>query len=330
MCQPASSENVSPLGPFAAHQHLLRERLLALLAPIAPPLRFDIMKALTGDTKLLSSETEVDEIPSGVWSLLVYLLSGSLAPTVDSQISCSIAVALECYVCAIDLLDDVIDEDQTPTLLALGIPRTLCVYDALRTLSYQALLACPPVMERTLVKTLNASSLLIASGQTEDVLAEQRDAWTMSPETCIEIARAKAGSMMRLACQCAGVSASVPEGLFQTCSMMGELLGIAHQLDNDAHDLYDLLHPLPGQVPDGKSDLLRGKKTLPVVLAVQKEVIDGATLFSDVSSLAALDTGIAQTWGMSLLYRRRARLLFEQIEREVHTDVTLLRLLLGF
>lgn len=118
------------------------------------------------------------------------------------------------------------------------------------------------------------------------------------------------------------------EELTNRFSLMGENLGVAHQLDNDAHDLYDLLYPKQGHTVIGKTDLLRGKKTLPVVLAAQETPFQEGV--SQETSRTALETGIVQTRGISLWYRVQARTLFEHIESEFHEDSTLLRLLLHF
>lgn len=323
----------SPTHPFAAYQHLLCARLMALIAPLPPSLQADVRTALTGESKLLSPTQ--DEIPSGVWSLLTFLLAHSLAPERAPHIVSSAAIALECYVCAIDLLDDVMDEDRTQTLLDLGVPRALSASDALRALAYQALLAChsPQNTELPLrlIETLTESSLRVARGQTEDVLAEDRDVATMSLEECIEIAKAKAGSIMHLACRLATECSNVSHDLSERFSQMGELLGIAHQLDNDAHDLYDLLYPKPGHTTSAKSDLLRRKKTLPVVLASQQSTFEVGTPLTDERYRTVLYSSIVQTWGMSYLYRNRARALFEQTSSEMQTDsARLLRLLLHF
>lgn len=327
-----SDQTLPPAHPFAAHQHQLRERLLALLAPLVTPLQADVKTALAGESKLLS-DTEEAKVPSGVWSLLTLLLSHYLAPDIDLLVASSVALSLECYVCAIDLLDDVMDEDQTPTLLDLGIPRALSASDALRALASQSLLSlqsrsAPLVL--SLLETLTLSSLAVAAGQTDDVLAEHRPTETMSFEMCIAIARAKAGSIMQLACRLAAVCARVSDAQYQRLSAMGEYLGIAHQLDNDAHDLYDLLYPKPEHTAVGKSDLFRGKKTLPVVLAAQETAFEDGTSLSDERYRAALYTGIVQTWAISQLYRYRARVLFEQMESEVQTDASLLRRLFHF
>ena len=58
---------------------------------------------------------------------------------------------------------------------------------------------------------------------------------------------------------------------------MGELLGIAQQLDNDCHDLYHLLQDYisatesESTMKSGKTDLVLKKKTLPIVLAAGRD-----------------------------------------------------------
>jgi geranylgeranyl pyrophosphate synthase len=136
--------------------------------------------------------------------------------------------------------------------------------------------------------------------------------------------------------------ADAGETLCVQFSEMGELLGIAHQLDNDSHDLYYLLQ---GQTSTGnavgpetatrsvKSDLARGKKTLPVVLAAERERIlqeNAAGAYKDSEEYkAALQEGIITTWGICLLYRDRAHDSFQRIEAQKPVAAPL-RILLGF
>ena len=121
---------------------------------------------------------------------------------------------------------------------------------------------------------------------------------------------------------------------------MGELLGIASQLDNDSHDLHTLLHGR--QHEQIKTDLERQKKTLPFVLAAQSQT---STLTSaqfsqpnfsptrqpewhEITS-QFLDEGIMASWGISLLYHERAHDCLQKIEA-LHPLSHELHLLLGF
>ena len=334
---------------------MLIERLHLLLATLHPVLYVDVVSALEGEGKLLSqphtdahpSNPQSPTLPNGVWPLLTRLMAQHISPDIDPTCASSVAVAVECFVCAIDLLDDVIDEDQTPTLQTLGVARTLNVSTALLTLAQQAILSLSqrdvaPELVLRLLNTLQESALVVTAGQHRDVLAEQRPAQDFTREECIEIAAAKAGSIMRLACRLGALCAGADDVVCEQFSELGELLGIAHQLDNDSHDLYYLLQgdtsPVASTEAEAasrsiKTDLVRGKKTLPVVLAAK---ING-TLQSTSSSadeekvgyLRALHEGIVTTWGICSLYRERARDRLQEIEAQ-RPVAPLLRLLLGF
>ena len=82
-----------------------------------------------------------------------------------------------------------------------------------------------------------------------------------------------------------------------------------------------------------KSDLARGKKTLPIVLAAQ--IYDVALQKSPSQAdqekeeyLRSLHEGIMTTWGICLLYRERARDRLQEIEAQQPIS-PMLRLLLG-
>jgi geranylgeranyl pyrophosphate synthase len=334
-----SSDNQSPINPFAAQQSLLRERLHFFLASLHPALGADVVLALEEEGKLLApfqtdNNLSNPALTAGVWSLLTLLVAQCISQDVDPICASSVAVAVECFVRAIDLLDDVIDEDQTPTLQALGMPRTLNVSTALLTMAQQALLSLAeqgiaPLHILLLLNTMQESALIVTTGQQRDVLAEQRPAQDFTLEECIEIASAKAGSMMRLACRLGALCAGADNQLCEQFSELGELLGVSHQLDNDCHDLYYLIQggnsavtSINAESTDAsvKSDLIRGKKTLPVVLAAKAD--DALQKISEVSdeekkeNLHAFHEGIITTWGICLLYRERARERLQKIEAQ--------------
>ncbi len=345
----AMSNDAQPsVNPFAAQQYMLRERLHHLLASLHPLLKADVIVALEGEGKLLSQPppTEANSRDSalavGVWPLLTLLVAQHVSPDINPLTASSVAVAVECFVCAIDLLDDVIDEDQTTTIQALGTARVLNVSTTLFTLAQQALLSLsqlnvPHSRILRLLETLQESALTVAAGQHWDVLAEQRLAQDFTTEECIEITRAKAGSIMRLACRLGALCAGASDELCERFSELGELLGIAHQLDNDSHDLYYLLEgetfaTMPAEATGVKSDLVRGKKTLPVVLAASKGyTLQRSLPLADEQKeeyLHALHESIITTWGICLLYRERARDRLQEIEAQ-RPIAPALHLLLG-
>ncbi len=310
-----------------AARYLLCERLLRYLDGLDPALREDVSAALALEGKLLHRPAlELD----GRWALLPFYLAQDLHVTTERnsgqvEAACDVALAMECVICATDLLDDVMDEDATLLIELLGVARVLNAALALISLSQRMLLALldldlPVTLPARLMDMVQHAILRASAGQQQDLLAERRLAYNLTREECLEIASAKAGALLSLACQMGALCAGVEERQIERCAEMGSLLGIAAQLDNDAHDLYSLLQAA-GLRSGQKSDLVRGKKTLPVVLAahaIQKMGIEDAQCidFRQMEMLAdgereiylsALREGVLATWGIALLYRERAR-----------------------
>ena len=330
--------------PFDASQSMLRERLQFLLEELHPILKEDVAFTLKAPGKLffIQSESINDaQLPSGVWSLLPLLIAQYVNPDIDKVYACNVAVAIECFVCALDMLDDIEDDDQTLIVKKLGIARVLNVSTTLLALTNSIFLSLVEIkishtnivnLLQMVQKSLNTAT----AGQHSDILAEQKSAESLTTEECIEIAAEKAGALMSLAFSIGALCANADVELLAQFSELGRLLGIAHQLDNDSHDLYHILRYQQTGENQGtvKTDIVRQKKTLPVVLAAHTLM----TLQSDSSTTDeekqrrfndALHEGIITTWGISLLYRERAHDILRQIEvqRPISQE---LRLLLNF
>ena len=344
-----ANEDASQNTPFTVHQRLLRERFIPFLQALHPLLQRDVRRALSERGKLLAPDgpnvhgKPSSARPSGAWSLLTLLVALHIDANTDLTRACNAALALECFICALDLLDDIEDEDQTPIVRELGPACVLNTSTTLLMLAQRILLALPTTTTAStlilsLLDTLQDAALRATAGQHRDLLAEQRAANDMTQEECIEIATGKAGALMELACRMGTLCAGADQHMSKLFSHLGLLLGIAHQLDNDSHDLYDSLQfqgsaiikeeteTVAGSI---KSDLLRGKKTLPVVLAAQSSSSSSRKERTEEEYRQALHEGIITTWGISLLYRERASSCLQEIE--AHRPVAAsLRLLLGF
>lgn len=329
--------------PFDAEQKNLRERLQSFLDALHPLVKADVVYALMSPGKILYTplvDTNTSERPSGMWSLLPLLVAQYAAQEMKTSDFYSVAVAVECFICALDLLDDIEDADQTPVVLELGTARVLNVSSTLLALTNHILLsltqtAYPTERVVRLLDAVQETLLTATAGQHRDILAEQRVAESFTTEECIEIAEGKAGSLMSLACHIGAMCANASDEVIARFSELGKLLGIAHQLDNDSHDLYDILQHAQDSVSTDKvkSDIVRQKKTLPVVLAAHTmstlQILSMSDEERQKSYTDSLHEGIITTWGISLLYRERARDQLRQIELQ-HPVPHTLRLLLGF
>ncbi len=308
-----------PGEPFASYQNELCKYLLSLLNTLHPLTRIDALVALQQKGKLLASselQTPNSSVPHGSWSLAVLLVALQVSPAVDPRIANTVAVAL----------------NVSTALLALS-------QHALLSLSTYG---APSALVFRLLEAFQQAALTATGGQHKDLLAEQRPVSDITTEECITIAAEKAGALLRLACDAGAICAGADKEECELFSALGEFLGIAHQLDNDSHDLYHILQGESSQlyldtkpvVKSVKTDLIRQKKTLPVVLAARSRSTLQKPLPLDDSGqweaiYDSLREGMIATWGISLLYKERARESLQKIEARRPVSY-LLRLLLGF
>lgn len=335
--------NISHNGanPFTIYQSTLRERLRSFIHLLPSPLKSDVEAALEQRGKLLcpSSDGETPSRPHGVWALLPLLIIRDLRPNNELDAAYNVALSVECLICALDLLDDIEDEDQTAIVHQLGAARVLNVSTALLMFAQKTLLSLTEYGISSdcitrLIALVQEATLVAAIGQHEDIVGEQQEITDYSTEDCIRVARGKAGALLRLACTIGCVFVDANQQITQLFAELGEFLGIAHQFDNDSHDLHAILHSEQQTV---KSDVEHHKKTLPLVLAAQirasQQPPAKASQTHDTeqqkASLKSFDEGMIAAWGISLLYRERAQDCLRQLEVQ-HPVSQELRLLLGF
>ena len=180
-----SNKAQPPVHPFAAQQQLLRERLHLLLSTLHPALQKDVNRAFEESGELLfqpshNAGATRRTMPDGSWPLLTLLITQHISPNIDLALASGVAIAIECFVCALDLLDDVEDEDQTPITQELGAARALNISTTLLALAQQSFLSLLQYgMDQALVLRLLASmqeAMLVAtSGQHRDLLVLEPD-----------------------------------------------------------------------------------------------------------------------------------------------------------
>ena len=328
---------------FDSAQGRLRERLHLLLAALDPRLGADVERALQEPGKLLWRSAGAGKRPAGVWALLTLLVAEYLSPEIDGAFAATVAVGVECYICALDLIDDVEDADQTPVVEELGVARVLSVATTLLFLAHEALLAtsayAPPAQVLGLLDALSDCSLRATQGQHLDILSARHPALQVTPQGCLGILAAKSGALMSMAFRLGALCAGAPEHICTEWAGLGELLGLSHQLDNDAHDFRAGL-ATDSLVPweeDAQESAGGSTKTLPLVLA--------AHIYSKQRSLASpaptIERGDRAVWQLALqealvttscqavLYRERARSHIEQLHAQRPLQPALLFLLAG-
>ncbi|HZW82250.1 MAG TPA: polyprenyl synthetase family protein [Candidatus Deferrimicrobium sp.] len=172
------------------------------------------------------------------------------------ELALSGAVAMELFARAADILDDLQDEDNDNAIWR-RIPSSQATILAtnLLLLSYEAL---SPVagtnMYPRVIRIINRTGLTAGDGQFQETLYDLREDATL--DEYLELIGKKSGSLTAGACTIGGIfGGASPETASQLWDF-GVKLGQIAQIDNDLQDFLNITD---------KSDLMKGKKTLPFV-----------------------------------------------------------------
>lgn len=210
--------------------------------------------------------------------------------------------------------DDIEDGDDTrrgrPTLWAVwGIPQALNAGDALFALAYQALFrlqdrGVSPGTVLSALQVLNLACIRLTEGQFLDIRFETQD--DISVDEYIAMAAWKTAELLAAACELGALVADAPPDLRQRLRRFGYHVGLAFQMQDDILGIWG--DPAVTGKPVG-SDLRRGKKTLPILCAMEREPALKPLLarppLSDEDFQAAMDLlthsgacGMVQRWAI--------------------------------
>ena len=312
---------------FVTDQEIVRNELQVLLGEMgihsSEPLRNDMTCLLSAPGKLLSPSAISSRIPQGFWALLPCAIARYCVPTADFQFISRIGLACEFLHSALDSFDEIEDDDTSEQRTLLGDGRFLNTATFLYTLVPMILDSLYPrylsfEQVRALQQQLSTDMIIAMRGQHRDILAEQADLATFLPEECLHIVSAKSGVLFRFVCRIAAQAVNADDELVNSFSELGELMGIVAQLENDVHGLEREL--VSQDASTQKSDLRRGKKTLPIVLA-HKQLIGLWDIERDEQceqahlQMTAYDQAIKATLGAANHLRARALALVPRIEQ---------------
>ncbi|MGE5619876.1 MAG: polyprenyl synthetase family protein [Sphingomonadaceae bacterium] len=172
------------------------------------------------------------------------------------------AAAVELAVAAIDVVDDLIDGEWDGEGITQG--RASNASQALSWLAQRAILDEAPSIG--VGRTLLLSRLLLTGafdccgGQDLDLLMETNA--DVTEEAAHEMTLLKSGSLVAMACQIGTGLATDDAEVLSRVEAFGKHVGVIEQLLND---IYDVATAGSG----GKSDLKRGKRTIPIAYALR-------------------------------------------------------------
>ena len=181
-------------------------------ASLQKALREDMRYALAATGKLLAPVTTSST--SGYWAFLPMSIVIYHRPAFARSSLLSLGLSCECLLCALDIFDEVEDDDRSDLRQRWGNARYIVVATALLSLSHSLLSQClrQAVLSQDKVlsiRNLYTSALLRAiEGQHKDIVgmwdpfaAHTDDECIAALEDTYQVAEAKSGALFQLVCR---------------------------------------------------------------------------------------------------------------------------------
>lgn len=190
------------------------------------------------------------------------------------------AVAVELFVAAADLLDDIEDSDYDFLLdHGYSVAQANNAVAALLMLGQKSVThllerKVQPQVVISVMQALVSSGLVACSGQHTEF---ERKAADISEEEYLQLVEMKSGALVECTCRVGALLATDDARIVGSYALFGKRLGVASQLANDARSI---VSSLPGQ-----SDIARKKRTLPIIYGLKQA--DG----SEAAFLKSVFTG---------------------------------------
>lgn len=275
-------------------------------APITPAYRSALSQALLAPGNILS------DAPKARWARLVWVCCAAAGDKRPEVVT--VAAAVELFMTALDLLDDVEDGEANPLQAALGQGPMLNVSTGLLFLTNASLLGLAHGAEAA--RILTEASLVACSGQHAD-LQTYTDR-SLQLDESLMVTEQKSAALVSAICHLGAFCGGADESGRWLYARFGSCLGMVVQLTDDIADI----HPHA----QDKTDIALGRPTLPLTYAMLHEPIR-----SDDPSIQGRDLwrgGPAYlTWAVAEVYRRRALELIPRLTSDPARQVALAELL---
>jgi geranylgeranyl pyrophosphate synthase len=244
-----------------------------------------------------------DHSPSG-WPQLIEACCKSVGG--DTALLPPVIASFELCVSALDVLDEIEDDDDSPLVDKVGAARALNLTTSLLGLSNLILTGDRSLDGKSDVLLLVSRALSRAVtratiGQDADLRSENLSVDDM--DEVLGIASMKSGSLVGGACEMGAVLGSRDPEILERYHQFGVLFGTMAQIANDIHDV---------SRTELKSDQAKRKSTLPIAFAMKNH-----DSIPEANSANAVQTsgGLHFAWVIFETHRLRAQRILDDLER---------------
>lgn len=283
-------------------------RRLLSSAPVTVSYRAALEAALALPGNMLS------DTPNARWAKQVWTCCVAVGGRWEQAVE--VAAAVEIFMVALDVLDDVEDGEDTSLRGHLGAARTLNVSTGLLFLAQWSLL--------NMAEGGAAAANMLLKAGLEACGGQHADLGTgsprpVSPEEALEVTAGKSASLVAAICRLGACAAGADMTMQERYARFGWCVGMVAQLANDIKAIH------PNAID--KTDIALGRPTLPLAYAASYGAAGAGA--DDVDIRTALWTGGAAylTWAVAETYRRHALGMLPQLASDPSRQADLAALL---
>jgi geranylgeranyl diphosphate synthase type I len=254
---------------FETEASLIRQEVDAILRQVGGGEFVEIVRRpLAEPGKVLHQESY------SRWSLLPLLVCEGICGYCDHAVPA--AAAMEFFVAAGDVFDDIEDQDSGDALwCSYGLAQAANAATALLMLTQHAVARLigrvEPSAVVSVMETISSTGLKACSGQYLDLMD---DAQEVSEEMYFHMVELKSASLLECACRIGALLAASDERVITSCSLFGRNLGMAAQIVNDIQSV---------RANSGaKSDIRGRKRTLPAIFGLTHAEGDDLKTLTDI------------------------------------------------
>lgn len=237
---------------------LLKEEIEAVLAPLENMAGFYalVKEPLSGPKRGLAD----GDVGNRQWPILLLMVCEAISGRFEQALSA--AAAMQCFMAAADVFDDIEDADSPEAFwarhgkaVATNVATTLVMMAERAITRLEAKGVEPHVIVRTM-NAVNSFHITACAGQQLDfsLSGDTR----ISENSYLKVIGMKSAYAVECACHVGALLANANQELIDKFSTFGHNLGISSQIANDIHGITQ------------GSDIGRGKITLPVIYALSQ------------------------------------------------------------
>ncbi|MGH2365494.1 MAG: polyprenyl synthetase family protein, partial [Chloroflexota bacterium] len=163
------------------------------------------------------------------WPAMIWRLAHALS--VPGELAQQAAVVTEFMIGALDVIDDVIDDESTAGNTGRAVNAGLALLSLAQAAGHELTGELPAAQGRLVWPCLTQALLVATAGEDLDILSESDS--TVDESAALAMTERKSGALVAMAFELAGILHTSDPDMLSRLAEIGRQIGVLNQLDND-------------------------------------------------------------------------------------------------